>query len=364
MSKAYNIYNIKFDVISCCLYLIKHMSNSTTAEIGQQQSQATITILSGIMIGFGYTLIGMIPWSMIFLITKRFGIKYYSLSDSDICMRIMKRLKDNTSEVGNDEKGTGYSIGYWYLVHISSKYRDEIEIWMIATDASYKNLTQEVDEEEPNIPVNDQVTTSTTDKPPVPTKSGKTIDIYNRFGSYSNLWYRKRPIKNFDYQPRPDQAILMKQIQELYATKKAVTIFLHGPPCTGKSIMGLLLADAYGSSYCNAFAPWEPGDTLGCLMDEVEPTKDKPLIIVWEEIDIQLALIHQGIEPHKNIPILVRNKSLWNTLLDKIQLGIYPNIILLLTSNMDVKRINQTLDESYLRKGRMDIIASLGCKED
>jgi hypothetical protein len=52
------------------------MSNSTIAEIGQQQSQATITILSGIMIGFGYTLIGMIPWSMIFLITKRFGIKY------------------------------------------------------------------------------------------------------------------------------------------------------------------------------------------------------------------------------------------------------------------------------------------------
>ena len=345
------------------------MSNSTIESPIQQQSQsqATVTILGGIMIGFGYTLISMIPWSMIFLITKRFGIKYYTLSDNDICMRITKRLKDNTSEVGNDEKGTGYSIGYWYLAHISSKYRDEIEIWMITTDASYKHLIREMDEEEPNIPVNDQVITNTANtvmKPPVPTKSGKAIDIYNRFGSYSNLWYRKRPIKNFDYQPRPDQAILMKQIQELYATKKAVTIFLHGPPCTGKSIMGLLLADAYGSSYCNAFAPWEPGDTIGCLMDEVEPTKDKPLIIVWEEIDIQLALIHQGIEPHKNIPILVRNKSLWNTLLDKIQLGIYPNIILLLTSNMDVKKINQTLDESYLRPGRMDIIASLSLKEE
>ena len=235
---------------------------------------------------------------------------------------------------------------------------------MIATEASYKHLTREMDEEEPNIPVNDQVATNTINKPPVPTKSGKVIDIYNRFGSYSNIWYRKRPIKNFDYQPRPDQAILMKQIQELYATKKAVTIFLHGPPCTGKSILGLLLADAYGSSYCNAFAPWEPGDTIGCLMDEVEPTKDKPLIIVWEEIDIQLALIHQGIQPHKNIPILVRNKSAWNTLLDKIQLGIYPNIILLLTSNMSITRINQTLDESYLRPGRMDIITSLGIKED
>jgi hypothetical protein len=99
-------------------------------------------------------------------------------------------------------------------------------------------------------------------------------------------------------------------------------------------------------------------------MDEVEPAKDKPLIIVWEEIDIQLALIHKGIEPHKNIPILVRNKTGWNTLLDKIQLGIYPNVILLLTSNMDVKKINQMMDESYLRKGRMDIIASLGLKED
>jgi hypothetical protein len=96
----------------------------------------------------------------------------------------------------------------------------------------------------------------------------------------------------------------------------------------------------------------------------VEPTKDKPLIIVWEEIDGPLALIHKGIEPHKNIPILVRNKTGWNTLLDKIQLGIYPNIILLLTSNMPITKINQTLDESYLRPGRMDIITSLGLKED
>jgi hypothetical protein len=101
-------------------------------------------------------------------------------------------------------------------------------------------------------------------------------------------------------------------------------------------------------------------------MDEAEPTKDKPLIIVWEEIDIQLALIHKGIESHKNIPILVRNKTGWNTLLDKIQLGLYPNIILLLTSNIPIRKINETLedDESYLRQGRMDIIASLGCKED
>lgn len=339
------------------------MSNSTMESPIQQQqpqSQATVTILSGIMIGFGYTLISMIPWSMLFLITKRFGIKYYSLSDSDICMRIMKRLKDNTSEVGNDNKGTGYSIGYWYLLYISSKYRDETEIMMIATDASFKNLTREVEEEE--TPVMNQMITATPSTNP--SKTGKTIDIYNRCGSYSNLWYRKRPIKNFDYQPRPDQAILMKQIQTLYATKKAVTIFLHGPPCTGKSILGLLLADAYGSSYCNTFSPWEPGDIMATLIDEVEPTKDKPLIIVWEEIDIQLALIHKGIEPHKNIPILVRNKTGWNTLLDKIQLGIYPNVILLLTSNMDVKKINQLMDESYLRQGRMNIIASLGLKED
>ena len=327
-----------------------------------------MTILGGIMIGFGYTLISMIPWSMIFLITKRFGIKYYSLSDYDTCMRISKRLKDNTSEVGNDEKGTGYSIGYWYIAHIASRYRDEIEIWMIATESSYKHLIRDMDEEDDQgmPPVNNEIIANTakTKTVSVTNKGGKAIDIYNRFGSYNNLWYRKRPIKNFDFKPRPDQAILMKQIQDLYATKKAVTIFLYGPPCTGKSILGLLLADAYGSSYCNAFSPWEPGDTIGCLMDEVEPTKDKPLIIVWEEIDGPLALIHKGIEPHKNIPILVRNKSSWNTLLDKIQLGIYPNVILLLTSNMPITKINQLMDESYLRPGRMDIITSLGLKED
>ena len=315
-----------------------------------------LTLWGSFMIGFAYTLIGMIPWTLVFFVTRRYGIRYYVLNDADTNMRISKRLKDNTSETGNEGRGSGYALGYWYLAHLDGRYADDLKVWMIATEASYKALTKDMDDDD-NLPT----VTASGEVIPTPTKA---IDIYGRCGAYSNIWYRKRPIKNFDFKPRTDQAILIKQIQDLYTKKKAITIFLHGPPCSGKSILGLLLADVYSSSYCNSFSPWEPGDTMACIMDEAEPTKDKPLIIVWEEIDGPLTLIHKGLEPHKNIPILVRNKTGWNNLLDKIQLGLYPNIILLLTSNIPIRKINETLDESYLRQGRMDIIASLGIKED
>jgi len=45
-------------------------------------------------------------------------------------------------------------------------------------------------------------------------------------------------------------------------------------------------------------------------------------------------------------------------MLDKLDYGLYPNVILLLCSNVSTQDINK-LDPSYLRQGRMDLIQYL-----
>ena len=70
-------------------------------------------------------------------------------------------------------------------------------------------------------------------------------------------------------------------------------------------------------------------------------------------IDVILNDIHKGIPNHKNIPIPVRNKITWNTLLDKISIGLYPYLILFLISNKSANDLSN-LDKSYLRDGRVN----------
>jgi hypothetical protein len=67
-----------------------------------------------------------------------------------------------------------------------------------------------------------------------------------------------------------------------------------------------------------------------------------------------LTKIHNGIPPHNDIPIVVQDKSGWNLMFDSIQRNIYPNIIVIITSNRGPAFI-EALDPSYIRKGRIDL---------
>ena len=68
--------------------------------------------------------------------------------------------------------------------------------------------------------------------------------------------------------------------------------------------------------------------------------------------------IHSGITPHKNLPIQAANKAGWNQFLDEIQIGMYPHLILILTTNKTPDFIH-TLDPSYIRTKRVDNIYHL-----
>jgi hypothetical protein len=94
--------------------------------------------------------------------------------------------------------------------------------------------------------------------------------------------------------------------------------------------------------------------SIGSLYLDIEPSSNVPLVIVFDEFDIALTEIHKGIEPHKNIPISVQDKAGWNHMLDEINIGMYPNLILILTSNKSPEFIKD-MDPSYIREGRINL---------
>jgi hypothetical protein len=67
-----------------------------------------------------------------------------------------------------------------------------------------------------------------------------------------------------------------------------------------------------------------------------------------------LNKIHTGVVPHPKIPTAVADKPGWNHMLDEIQRGMYPDLILIITSNKGPDYI-ASLDSSYIREGRVDM---------
>ena len=323
----------------------------------------TISIWTGLAIGLASTIFQMIPWAVVFIFTRKYGIRYYTIHNRDECRRVQRRIKDHSSHTSDNDKGYGYAFGKWYLSYVSLDHHGEFEVWILATEASFKELTRDLNDD-----VDDDTAANaivypkeiTGDLVKVPKKK---IDILDRRGSYDNLWYRKRTIRNIGIKPHPEQRIILDRIKGVYEQKQRGVFYIHGAPCTGKSMIGLLLAEEYSACYSNSYTPWEPGDILTSVIDEAEPTKERPLISAFEEVDGALIRIHEGIERHKNIPTAITDKSSWNRFLDNFDRGLYPFVILLMTSNKSFDFVNK-LDSSYLRKGRVDEVFEMGIKTD
>jgi SpoVK/Ycf46/Vps4 family AAA+-type ATPase len=217
---------------------------------------------------------------------------------------------------------------------------------MIATTTSYKLLTEEIKEQDKSLFEQGW-------KLPA-IKEETKITVLDRSGTFGNVWYRRRTRDAKDV-AMGQQDIIVKTIIEDYMKRMHTVAYIHGNPGTGKSMIGILIANEFCSYFCNTLKPWQPGDSMSGLITEAEPTPQKPLIVVFDEADQVLVRIHEGIPPHKNMPTAVSDKSGWNHLLDSIQRGMYPNVILLLTGNNGPAFINE-LDPSYIRKGRVDNI--------
>jgi hypothetical protein len=268
-----------------------------------------------------------------------FGFTVYCTIDKNTILKISKKIEHSAMR-SEQYDPAGFFFGYVYCGYITEINPEGVQtLYCVCSPNQFGKFTN-----------NDSA------------KLGeKCIKLYTRTGgNYYHIRYKSNNFTCSNFVPRNNQNEILEDVVSYYKNNNRCVLMLTGEPGTGKSFMGILIAKELNGSICKTYKPSEPGDCLRNLYDTVKPTEASPLIVMIDEFDLVIDMIHKKeIECHETIPIEVRNKTAWNTILDDINLNIYPFIIVVLTSNLDKMTIINTYEQSYIRPGRVDLYHSL-----
>lgn len=274
-------------------------------------------------------------WAVPLVILMLFGVRMYKITNVTYMIKIQTLLKDNAVVSLNGNNPDGIFAGRWFI-----GYAGDSRVTLISSRAKFIELTGY--SEEPTM------------LPQLGVPSPK-IPLYTRQGSYEDTYYHRRVLVAEKFTPRPHQAPVVAKIADIYAAKSTAAVLLYGPPGSGKSMIAVLLAKELHGGVCTMFNPTMPGVELSYLYNRATPSAAEPLIVVIDEVDVLFEQIHTArVRENPTTPTAVRNKSDWNRLLDDISIGLYPNIVLILTSNMTPAAIKSKYDPAYIRAGRVD----------
>jgi len=320
---------------------------------------------------------------MLVLLSNTSPIRYFIITKPEYCRRIQRRVNRNCSQSLNNEVACGQAIGKWYIIfNMQFSYRSDdepqiTEIRMIATTCSFLKLislehchNDVYTKKKRTIKTNSNTRNDDDDMgneggkitklcTSIDHMNNKKFYYFEKQGSYSQSFFRSRLLETRPCTPSFLQQKVMDRIVHLYNKKNHVVVLLTGPTGTGKSFISILLAQHYDrSSYCNSLQLWQPGEFIGSLYHEVEPNRETPLIIVMDEIDIAFSKIEKGIPSHLHVRTQIQDKIGWNKWLDEFHWGFYPYTIIVMTTNRSMSELSKSLDRSFVRPGRIDIIDS------
>ena len=292
------------------------------------------------------------------ILLKLMGLSAFQVrNDRDSVKALMKVLDEETrSSSSVFEQGklcpSGVFIGWRCFGYYSETQGTmcDAEIVVFTTTSNFKRMMDK-------NTVSNSISFEHTEKREF--SNPQKITMWARSGPYKGIYYRPRTIDLGMIYPIGAQIPIVNSILTQYREKGRLTVFIHGVTGAGKSSIGLLVAKELNGSYCHDFNPTDPGDSFSNLIRDIETRgeEQKPIIVVIEEVNTMIRAVNRGqYERHKDITTQVNSKATFNTFLD--DLVFEKNIILIMTSNEGKKEID-TLDPSYLRKGRVNAYYSM-----
>lgn len=184
--------------------------------------------------------------------------------------------------------------------------------------------------------------------------------VYQRVGNAYWLNYEKI---EFPYTVSPDtqQMEIVGKIRRMMKTSVSkgypdnLRLLLSGDSGSGKSMVAYQLAkhmtnaEKLDVSICNTFDPSTPGDDFHNVYSRID-NNDNYLIVIVDEWD---KIITKGKTVEKFIT-QINDKSSHNRFMDNLLH--YDRVIFIATTNRPISWFKEELDESYVRKGRFDLV--------
>ena len=303
-----------------------------------------------------------ITWSIGFILISIIGVGINLYKVSGYRLEQFRKTITHASIWNNDEP-EGWVAGRWFFgyLHKSESGRGNInyELYLVCTRRFYNIRIIKIEDSAETGATGATGATSNNEK-----GKKKFITFYTLEGNtYYNRNYFNRPLALTTLEPRSSQSAIVKKLRAEYDAKGYAVALLHGAPGTGKSMVPYFLAkrlleeskEISKVSLVDSFNPFQPGDYFNSLYNKVSPSKDSPLIVVIEEIDMPVSKMHDGtLTPHRDIPTQITNKTDWNQFFDRFDRLQYPYIYFIITTNKPASYFDE-LDASYMRRGRVNI---------
>jgi hypothetical protein len=281
-----------------------------------------------------------IIWSIVFLPASFLGIRVYKISGIRM-KKFLKTVKHSSIWTNDEPEGWVCGKGFLGFVQVVTGERNESrDLWLVCTKRFYEKHIQQKDEMDEG-------------------KSNK-ITYWVREGSFWRLNYNSRQLATPKRAVREKQAEAISSIIAKYDELKHVVCLLHGKAGGGKSmtvqyLCAELLKTKKGIHLCDTHAPYEHGDNFDSFYNKINPSEDSPLVLVFEEVDGLILNLHTNkIEQRQHNPVQIKNKTDWNSFLDKFDRDYYPHVILVMTTNKTATWFDD-MDISYMREGRVDL---------